>query len=132
MNDIIHILCILYIIMIYSTYVVCCSVLQCVWRDCIHIHDHESLLPSVSLSQAFRRLLKAFMYQDTDCAKNILVHLEKVARARKTCLWVEGKDCLLAKVSGAISKKVHSCIYTYMCVCVCVYVCVCVCVWSFL
>ena len=56
--------------------------------------------------QAFRRLLKAFMHKEgKDCAKTVLEHLEKVARARKSCLWLEGKSCLQAKVSGALSKK---------------------------
>ena len=46
--------------------------------------------------QAFRRLLKAFMYQpeNKECAKSILAHVEKVARARKTSMWEEGKACL--------------------------------------
>ncbi len=64
------------------------------------------LVKNRSDDQAFRRLLKAFMYKEgKDWAKTVLEHLEKMARARKTSLWVEGKSCLQAKVSGGLSKK---------------------------
>ena len=55
--------------------------------------------------QAFRRVLKAFIHHDKESATTILAHLEKVARSRKSSLWLQGKVCLDAKVSGAFSKQ---------------------------
>ena len=63
------------------------------------------LVTNCTDDQAFRRLFKAFLYQDKEGAKSILAHLEKIAKTRKSSLWMQGKQCLEAKVSGAISRK---------------------------